>query len=335
VIVLKILHFNDVANVSSTLVDASLKQGIYSEIYRIPLGNYRRTSTVKKIYLLFNRLVEIIKLRKYYKENNFSILHIHYAYFGILGVLAGIPYHLHCHGTDVRDNLKHPLFKSITLFSLKKAKKVYYSTPDLAEAVNKIRKDALFIPNPINLDLFINRDDKGTTALNDKIKIIVISKLDPTKGIDIVMNAIKKLSNRKDIDFTVFNFGVESSEYIEVLKSYKNIKLIDRVSYMEMPNLVEQHNIVIGQLKLGAIGMSELEAMALGMPVISKFNYDFFYKEPPPFVKVTSSNELVKEIENLVNNPVLREEIGLKSKDWVKRNHDYKTIFDRLLKEYQ
>ncbi|WP_207893644.1 glycosyltransferase family 4 protein [Tepidibacillus fermentans] len=332
---MKILHFNDIANVSSTLVEASKSHGIYSEIYRIPLGNYKKTSILRKIALFINRLKEIRKLKKYFKENHFSVLHIHYAYFGILGILTRIPYYLHCHGTDIRGNLKHPIFKWITLLSLKKAKKVYFSTPDLGEEVLRIRKDAKFIPNPINMNMFfLDTNRSNEKQLHSKTKVLVISKLDPTKGIEIAIETINQLAARSDIEFTMFNFGVDHIKYLNLLQNREKIKFIDKVPYSEIPKLISEHDIVIGQLKLGAIGMSELEALAVGRPVICKFDYDGFYDEISPFIKVNNSEKLLEAITYLADNPDIRKEIGVQSRIWVEKNHDYKKVFEKLYNDY-
>jgi len=260
---LKILHVNNVANVPATLVKGLTVSGIEAELYHPKTGGYT-LGKVGKICLSFQRFGEILSLSKYIKREKFDIVHIHYAYFGLFGILGGYPYWLHCHGTDVRRNLYHPLFKHITVSSLKRAGKVFYSTPDLYEYVSKLRSDAIFLPNPIDTNLFSPVPNNTTGK-----RILIISRIDNEKGADKIFQAVKKIKEKhSEVEIAAFAWGRH-------LDTYKDAKVtfIARVEYAKMPTIINSFDIVIGQIELGSMGMSELETMACAKPVMCCFRY--------------------------------------------------------------
>jgi hypothetical protein len=61
---------------------------------------------------------------------------------------------LHCHGSDVRTDLATKRFGWIVRGDLRRAKVVLYSTEDLYEYIEPYRKDAVFLPRPIDTEKF-------------------------------------------------------------------------------------------------------------------------------------------------------------------------------------
>ncbi|HDP70241.1 MAG TPA: glycosyltransferase [Actinobacteria bacterium] len=328
---LKILHINNVANVPSTLVEGLKKAGFSAQLYQPAVGT-DNNHKLSNLALLSQRIKDILKLAKYIKNEDFDIVHIHYAYFGILGIIGRYPFFLHCHGTDVRENLKHPIFKFPTIFSLKKASKVLYSTPDLYQYIKPIRKDAVFLPNPVDTENFKPANIKNQPEAEDGISILIISRLDKTKGAVKAFEAAKIIKEKHpNVSFAAFEWGDDLRNYPFV----PEIKLIQKVEYQQMPKIINSYDIIIGQLEIGAIGMSELEALASGKPVICNFIYGNIYKESPPFLLAKDAKDIKNHIETLIRKRGLIKKIGDKGRDWVVKNHGQETIVKELLKIYE
>jgi hypothetical protein len=98
------------------------------------------------------RAVEWTRLVRRLRAEQYDVIHIHYAYLGMVGVLGKFPYILHCHGGDIRDIT--PFTRWITSRALKNAGLVFFATPDLGPGVRKTRPDAAFLPNPIDTRVF-------------------------------------------------------------------------------------------------------------------------------------------------------------------------------------
>jgi glycosyltransferase involved in cell wall biosynthesis len=324
---MKVLHINNVANVPLHLTDALRQIGIEAAIYQPFLGNPEDKLWTKG-QLVLKRVSENLKLAKQVRREKYDIVHIHYAYFGLLGIIGRFHYWLHCHGTDVRRNLYHPLFRIPTTLSLAQAEKVLYSTPDLAEHVKKERADAIFLPNPVDTEMFMPRLMESSEEI---IKILLISRLDEIKGVHEVFEAVKNLVKKfPQIKFSAPKWGRFLSTYLDY-----PVNFYEKVAYSKMPALINSHDIVIGQTKLGILSMSELQAMACGKPVICHYESFGNYEEDPPIFKAHSAKEIEEKVQELIEKRAQWKQIGEVSREWVKKYHDSKKVAKELLQLYQ
>jgi len=62
--------------------------------------------------------------------------------------------------------------------------------------------------------------------------------------------------------------------------------------------------------------------------------YQSFLKENP-FVVANNAKELKEKLIELIDNKNLREEIGKKSIEWLKKYHSYENVNKRLLELYK
>jgi glycosyltransferase involved in cell wall biosynthesis len=102
-----------------------------------------------------------------------------------------------------------------------------------------------------------------------------------------------------------------------------------------MIDIINNSRIILGQMSIGSLGCSELEAMACGKPVVCHISDLEMYPTPPPVISVSNTIEAEERILELLRNPNLAYEIGKKSRKWVEENHDYVIIAKKLLSYYQ
>lgn len=323
---MRVLHVNNVANVPDGLVKGLREIGVDAHLYQ-PYVGINKKKRFGPLGVIGNRIIDVKTLNAKIKKESYDIIHIHYAYFGMLGVLGRYEYWLHCHGTDIRRNLYHPLFKQITSLSMRHAKRLLYSTPDLKTHAEKKRPDATFLPNPIQTSLF-----EPTSISNEGTgKILLISRIDAIKGIDTAFSALAKIKKRNpSVSVDAFLWGPDLDRF----KNESFINWIPTTSHDEIANLIHNYQIVVGQFALGILGMSEMEAMACARPVVCDFTYDLWYPEPPPILQAKTEDEVVMQIENLLENPRLCGEIGQAGRDWVVANHDYVSVARKLSQMY-
>lgn len=318
----------------STLVPALSQLGLTAELYQPPTGG-ADVSWGGKVGLLGRRLGDSLRLGSKVRRGGYDLVHIHYAYFGLLGIIGRFPYIIHCHGTDVRSNLYRPLFRGVTRLSIRRALKVYFSTPDLAEHVTPVAPKAEFLPNPIDTRVFDYADDQVSSS--DPLRVLIISRLEEIKGVGEAFSALDLLREKHSglpVEVTCFDWGADAAAHKACYQDH-GVKFLSRAPYEKMPEIIAAHDIVIGQLKLGIISMAELEAMASGKPVIGYFAYDDWYPEPPPILPARTGPEIATRIEEVLGRRQLLREVGTAGRTWVVKYHDQAAIAARLASDYE
>jgi len=321
---LRIAQVNDIANVPATLMKGLRELGHQVELIPLELVGGKRSTGVKALLLPW-RLREVASLNAKIREGRFNVVHIHYAYLGWAGILGRYKYFLHCHGTDVRSGLHDFVRRPITTRSLQQASRVFYSTPDLREHVTSVRPDAIWLPNPIDTERF-----RPVEPRDGRPRVLFISALSRIKGVDLAFQVIAMLQKRSpDLEISVMGFGDQLQSYAR----WPGISILPRVSYADMPALIQNYDIVVGQLRLGILSMSEMEAMACGKPIVGQYRYPEVYGEVPPVFAGETADELAGQVMSLADDATRRAAVGQESRAWVVKNHDYRTIA-RLLERY-
>jgi glycosyltransferase involved in cell wall biosynthesis len=177
------------------------------------------------------------------------------------------------HGSDIRKAGNVRPRKLISLSALRRSDAVFCTTPDLVDAGRRFGIEATYLPVPIDTKLFARRDAKYP---NDQRPLIFSpTRLDSSKGASTILKLIEMLAARfpkgKIVQIAYYEEG--DSSYLEQLRSnvaYKagNVSLIPIARYFEMPSLIRQSDLVIGQFKLGVAGAIEFQAMSCGVPVV-------------------------------------------------------------------
>ena len=320
---MRIFHINNVASVASTLAEEQTKLGhsVSLEVLTSPAAN--RSMGIKLI-LSPLRIISAIKLRHRIHAENTDIVHVHYMSSALwfIGIKAKLV--VHAHGTDVRSDNKISINFWVNKLVCKFADLVFYSTPDLEPYIKQFTENGYFIPNPINVSRFSPEYRKPTG------KILLLSALTKIKGADISLSALKVIQDQYP-NITIST--IKSGSLMATAKAY-GFEMIDPVSRQNIANLINNHDIVIGQFKLGAFGVSELEAMACAKPVICYFIYPKFYSAPPPILNAHKSEDIVNQIEKCLNNSDRLILIGKSSREWVLKFHTVSIIVSQINGHY-
>ncbi|HEY5475955.1 MAG TPA: glycosyltransferase family 4 protein [Tepidiformaceae bacterium] len=308
---MRIAEINDIASVASDLAAGLRARGHEVTLIRPRLVGGGLPWMVKPVVGPV-RAVEWAQIIRDVHAGHFDMVHIHYAYLGMLGVLGKFPYILHCHGSDVREIT--PFTRWMIERALLGAGKVYYATPDLADYVLARRSDAVFLPNPVDSDQF-----RPIAPARDSNSVFVCCSLSDIKGAQRILNACQRLAvQRPDITITALTQGA----YTDAFAALPNVRLLPYQPRSALPGIISQHGVVMGQTLLGVIGMAELEAMACARPVVAWFTYDKSYSEPPPLVRAVDGYDIAANVIRLVDNADERQATGEAARAWVQKHHN-------------
>jgi hypothetical protein len=84
-------------------------------------------------------------------------------------------------------------------------------------------------------------------------------------------------------------------------------------------------HVVVDQFKLGSFGGILFKAMALGVPVCTYLNEDEIldrYDELPPVINCQNEEEIVSSMREIIDEPSVLKQIGVRSRDWIKTYHN-------------
>jgi len=198
-----------------------------------------------------------------------------------------------------------------------------YTNPNIVEKMGYLKFKKIYLEHPIDTDEY-----KPLETEEYKDRILCWVKLDRIKGIDTIFKVARQLPEYQ-FDFP---FVGDDKEYYRILKP-DNVNLLPKQPSREIPNLINRYPLVMGQFTIGVFGLSELEAMSCGKPVVAYWDrkYDFLYKKPCPIL----SSQNVKEIINLVRSNIQNKELGKLSRDWILENHSLTKVINKLIEIYR
>ncbi len=344
---LRVAQVNDIAAVGSTLARAMNRLGVEARLIE-PWRPAPRLRYPWKAAALPLRAAGIGGAGLAVRRGGFDVIHVHFARLGMIGELGGRPYTLHVHGTDIRGVVPGSLWGRETAPFLRRARLVYYATPDLREWVEPFRRDAIFLPNPIETDVFVAaaaKDAAGSAAESAarssgapralaQRDLLVGVRLSAIKGLPAILDTLRHLARSRPattITIVAQGEGVASA----VAAAGPAAIVVPRTSREELPALLRSHRLALGQLLVGAIGNYELECLASGVPVVTRFDYEGIYPSPPPIVAAAGGEEAAARIARLLDDDAAMAELAGRGPAWVEANHSAVTIAGRVLADYE
>lgn len=328
---MRILHIHNINKVAETFGQELTRRGHSFSLYHPDLAGSGASLPVKMAKMP-KRLFSLRDIARDLRPDMCDIAHIHWASYGFLGLMSDIPFIIECHGDDVLFRLRNPLFRVPLSTFLRKAAAVICITPDLVPIVRGVVPEALFIPGPIDTQQFVPCEDSPGNAHRPRT-IFLFTRLYPDKGSDIAVQGIFQFAERHpDVHVKLLDWGPLSKVYKQ--RYQERFEFIPTVPQSEVHTLIHAADIIVGQMFTGALGLSELQAMSCGKPVITSFLYDEVYPTPPPRLQATNAQEIEQQLEAWYQHPELGVEIGQRARAWIVENHSTQVLTDRLEKLY-
>ncbi|MCX6383009.1 MAG: glycosyltransferase [Actinobacteria bacterium] len=160
----------------------------------------------------------------------------------------------------------------------------------------------------------------------NKLTLLSVSRLDKEKRVDLLLNAIYLIKDKIDFQFIITGRGKEK-ENLEKLVIEKNLServiFTDVVSDLELKNLYKISDIFLTASEVELQGLSIMEAMASGLPVIAassmaipelvKDGFNGFLFEPgkamdasEKILRLATDRDLIKKM-SLASSKLIRE----------------------------
>ena len=205
-------------------------------------------------------------------------------------------------------------------FVVKLLKILFYRNVDKLIIQTKASKSFYWFINEKKISIinnFFNSNivTKKKYKLKKKIKIIVVSKLEKQKGIELLVNSLSKI--KKNFNFKCDIYG-EGNIFLKIKKTIKKNKMSDSICLKrtrDLTNVYKKYDIYILSSYYEGYPNSLVEAMMCGLPVISS-SCDYGPKEIISnkvngiLFKVGSELDLISKIEFLITNYNFATKIG-------------------------
>ena len=223
--------------------------------------------------------------------------------------------------------LKHMIAKITKPFVLKSCDKVVYNSQALINY--QYPHNYTIVYNGIDTALFKPikiRTDTDT----EKLKALFIGNLNPEKGLDYLFPAVENLPG---VDLSIVGDG-KLLEYYR--RKYHFARFYGRVERLKLPEIINQHDLLVLPTFVESFPNVLLEAMACGKPVIATnvFGIPEMVKSGRNglLVPAKSSEELRKAIAFFLENRPLLRQMGVAGRRTILRQFEQWQQLARLEK---
>ena len=280
---IRVTQLFDCADVGKTIVKAGVRQG---KPWRIIQGPWTRGGT-KAAYYRF-------RLEQATAYPRTQLWHVNMG--GRAKWARGTfsrPYALTLHGTDIRESYWQDQHHRVIKEDIDRAGQVWYTTPDLREKAEEARSDAEYLPAPVDMDEL----PAWTPAV--KPKILFPSRWDGSKGGDALLqtaaDVVSAMGNSGDVDIVGLDWGDRAPEAAAL-----GIRLLPKMAKAVFLRELATAHIAVGQVT-GVLGLSELQAMGIGVPLIFADPVDeYLYGQALVGV---SRSEVAQAVRNSLSDP--------------------------------
>ncbi len=237
----------------------------------------RSASRSEDSVLKLGYLADVFSVRSAIRAFRPDVVHAHYATsYGLLGALSGFhPYVISCWGSDVKAfPAKSILHKWLVKFNLGRADAVFVTSPEIARCIRALSpKEPVITPFGINVDTFAPAVPEPG-ASTGRLVIGTLKSLEPIYRIDAVIRAFHRVRlDRPDRDLHLVIVGGGScsrslNDLAERLGVGGAVTFAGRVSPSDVPRWIAGMDLLVNVPSYESFGVSVLEAMACGKPVI-------------------------------------------------------------------
>lgn len=243
-----------------------------------------------------------------------------------------IVFHLHGNFCKERHLYKNPLGYIYPL-AIKFANKIILPSNFLASKLKL--KNFKVIPNPVNESVFNFK--KKSYEILEEVNLVIMTKFhfyEKSRGILDLVKLLNRLN--KKINLYILGDGIYLKEIQNKIIANSNLKVYFK-GFVENPyDFIVKQDIFVYYSFLDTFGVVLIEAMALGLPVITN-NFgaenEVVLNNSNGFVG-NSSKDYLEKLKLLIENKTLRENFGRNGRIFVKENFSLSFINNEFIKEY-
>jgi glycosyltransferase involved in cell wall biosynthesis len=328
---MRVLYVNDVAYILETLAAELKSRGIRFDIAGrtsadLPRPRHSFPGTVARVQ------------RSIRDHPGFDILHINYGLFGFFGFNSRKPTVLHFHGSDIRSGTgaKTRFANFVSKASMLRANRIWYSTTDLARYFVNGEFPHRYMPNPVSSSFY-----EKLLPFPDPPHVLFAIPLTRLKGADVGISAMRALV-QKAPGLRISAFAHASDPEAKRLRAMipEGVQFLSWTPHEAMSQLFAGASVIIGRLRLGSLGITELEAMASGRPLIANLEghhqeVEQYYDNDPPLISCATHERVVDSILRCIKEESFARDIGSRAREWILRYHSAPVIADLYKAEYR
>lgn len=258
------LHIHDAAHTAENLVRAAGRDGL--RWGRVPLPWFYRRQLRGPAGVLI-RKARRLTWDSYLAVRGelVDVVHVHTGTLGEHARFLRTPYVLHLHGTDIRTRAYEEGWASRIAGAVDRAGAVLYSSPDLAEHTHRLRPDATYFPQPVDVPTL--------PRWSPRPRVVFTSRWETVKGSAAQLEIARRLVaavGRQGVEIVGIDWGPDARSAAEA-----GVRLYPRCSHADYLNLLSSASVAVGQMS-GILAVSELEALGIGVPVVSGYRRDWY-----------------------------------------------------------
>lgn len=293
----KVLHLNNVADTGRNLVSFARSEGRYWALRPLPAA----PSLVSPSAWLQRGADAFTYATSTRKPD---LAHIHYGPNGYYGWIKQAPYILHLHGTDLRIDWGCSGIGALTRSAILRADRVLVATPDLLEEAQTIRSDSIYVPNPLPPHLLQQTPEQKPIPG----RVVFNARWDAAKGGNDLIGIANALV-QQGIKVVGIDWGTHTGEARKA-----GVQLLPKMTPPEYQQFLGEGEVVVGQFSVGSFGISDLQTLAAGRPLVTFLNNEA--ESDAPVVNV-GSEEVAQEVSKLLDDANQRKNLGAAGRNWV------------------
>lgn len=306
------------------------------------------TLNIKKIY----DPRAIPSLMRIFKRGKFDVIQTHLTHSNILGSIAGkllgIPVLATLHTTNESDLIGHfAIRRSIQRFILQKVTDRVIAVADSVADAHRERlggRHIDVIPNAV-VDIVSPSKDQCIKLRSEILKdpkhlfVLSVGRLIEDKGMADMIDAFSIISKKHASAYLLI---VGAGELLDVLVArVKRLDLTDSVGFAgareDASQLMSVADIYVSSSHREGLSIALLEAMSAGLPILATDvgeTASLLGEGRGILVSPRDVNGFARELDNLIDQPALRLDLGKKAKNYVETHYNLSLWMDRLLNLY-
>lgn len=232
----------------------------------------------------------------------------------------------HAHGSDLRSSLNHAVWGRVVRHNLKTCNRVLVSTPDVLGQARTFRKDAMYLPNPVDKERFY---PKAPLPPSEKTRVLIASDSNwVVKGTDTAIKALARV--KENVDVSIISTGLDFEKTVALAHSLNlPLNILQKRPHSDLNEYYWNADVVIDRFTLGSMGMVSLEAIACGRPALVYVSSEYSEQKDFPLKNLREEEEIARVIKNIPPH-FWEQEYA-----YVKKTHMPEVVVPALLKVYK
>ena len=312
----RVLHIYDAADVGATLVKYGRREGRpWRHFNVLPPEGTPATVAARAGKLAAGAAWQVRRAAAILRSD---LLHVHSgSRIGVVRSRPVKPFLLHFHGTDIRTQYYEPARRPALQWGADHAVKVLYSTPDLREHAEAARADAVYLPNPVDLE------ELPEWRPADRPRIVFASRWHSSKGGQHQLELARALlaAVGPGVELQGLDWGDGAPQAAEL-----GVVLMPKMPKPDYLHWLASAHVVVGQ-SAGILAMSELQAIGIGVPVVMPIGEGYY--QSPPILQGDSVEALAAAASSALADPS-GTSAALGGRTWLQEHHDPVRLVRRL-----